>query len=124
MNLILIFFGAGLGGVCRYIISILSYQFLGRDFPYGTLIVNATGSFLIGVLFTLLIERFVDTGIELRALLIIGFVGGYTTFSSFSLETLQLIEDGSWMLAGVNVVLNVSLCLILSYIGIKLGRLS
>ena len=122
MHHLLIFLGAGLGGISRYWVSHGIHLFLGRHFPFGTLVVNATGSFLMGMLFTIIFERFGDIGPQLRALLLIGFLGGYTTFSSFSLETLNLLENGAWWDALLNIMLNVFLCVGLSCLGVLGGR--
>ena len=122
MHHLLIFLGAGLGGIFRYWVSNGIHLFLGREFPYGTLVVNATGSFLMGMLFTIIFERFDGIGPQLRALLLIGFLGGYTTFSSFSLETLNLLENGAWWDALLNILLNVFLCVGLSCLGVLGGR--
>lgn len=122
MHHLLIFLGAGLGGISRYWVSHGIHLFLGRQFPFGTLVVNATGSFLMGMLFTIIFERFGDIGPQLRALLLIGFLGGYTTFSSFSLETLNLLENGAWWDALLNILLNVFLCVGLSCLGVLGGR--
>lgn len=122
INTLLIFLGAGMGGVLRYSVSNLIYELLGRQFPYGTLVVNASGSFLMGLLFVVILERFDGIGPQLRSLLLIGFLGGYTTFSSFSMETLTLFESGEWMRAGLNVLLSVTICLALTWLGILGGR--
>jgi len=122
MNTLLIFFGAGMGGILRYWVSNAVYWFLGRQFPYGTLLVNASGSLLMGLLFTLLIDRFDDIGPSLRSLLLIGLLGGYTTFSSFSIETLNRFESGAWVAATLNIVLSVTLCLGLTWLGVLGGR--
>lgn len=121
-NLILIFFGAGIGGVLRYGVSNAIYWVLGRQFPYGTLVVNTTGCFIMGFAFSLILERYTQFAPELRAFILVGLLGGYTTFSAFSLETLGLIENGEWMTAGLNVILSVTLCLFAVWIGLKLGR--
>ena len=122
MNTLLIFFGAGTGGVFRYWVSTITYWLAGRDFPYGTLIVNITGSFIMGLLFVVLLERMSDTGGSLRSLLLIGFLGGYTTFSSFSIETITLIENGSHFNAALNILLSVTLCLLAAWFGVMGGR--
>ncbi|WP_083503319.1 fluoride efflux transporter CrcB [Legionella londiniensis] len=121
-NALLIFFGAGFGGVCRYWMSSGFYWLLGRKFPYGTLIVNSTGCFLMGLLFTLILDRFNDIGQQLRALLLIGFLGGYTTFSSFSIETINLYESGDWLGASLNILLSITMCIVLTWLGMVLGR--
>jgi len=122
INTLLVFFGAGFGGLFRYWISNGIYWFLGRQFPYGTLVVNATGCFLMGLLFVLIVERLEGIGPQLRSLLLIGFLGGYTTFSSFSIETLNLFESGDWFGAGLNIVLNITLCIFLTWLGMMGGR--
>lgn len=120
---LLIFIGAGAGGVFRFWISTLSYWLLGREFPYGTLIVNVTGCFLMGFLFVLLLERFGSAAPSLRSLLLIGFLGGYTTFSSFSIETLNLLESGAFLSGVLNMILSITLCLAATWFGVKGGRL-
>jgi len=122
MNVWLIFIGAGVGGVLRYFISNGVYHLLGKQFPYGTLAVNATGSFLMGLLFVLILERFDGLGQAWRSLVLIGLLGGYTTFSSFSIETLNLFENGAWLSAGMNILANVSLCILLTWDGVLSGR--
>ena len=109
LNTWLIFLGAGVGGVVRYWVSNAIHLFCSRQFPYGTLIVNVSGCLLMGFLFTFTIERFSEIGPQLRALLLIGLLGGYTTFSSFSIETYHLIENGEWFNAGLYVLLSVLL---------------
>lgn len=121
-NLLLIFLGAGFGGVLRYWISTGTYWFLGRQFPYGTLVVNASGSFLMGLLFVIILDRFDAIGPQLRSLLLVGLLGGYTTFSSFSIETLNLLESGAWMGAILNIFLNVTVCIALAWLGTMGGR--
>lgn len=122
INTLLIFFGAGLGGVVRYWVSNGVYWLLGRQFPYGTLVVNATGCFFMGLMFAIILERFNGTGPLLRSLLLIGFLGGYTTFSAFSIETLNLFENGDWLNAILNIFISVTLCILLTWIGVIGGR--
>jgi CrcB protein len=122
VNTFLIFIGAGIGGVLRYWISYSIYHLFGRQFPSGTLVVNVSGCLLIGFLFVLLLDRFVGAGPQLRSLLLVGLLGGYTTFSSFSFETISLMENGMWLSAILNIVLSVFLCLAATWLGLLLGR--
>lgn len=121
-NTVLIFFGAGIGGVLRYWISNGTYLILGKQFPYGTLIVNVSGCFLMGLLFVLTMERIDGFGSQLRALLLIGLLGGYTTFSSFSIETINLFENGNYMSAVMNILLSTGICLLAAWLGVLGGR--
>lgn len=121
-NTFLIFIGAGLGGISRYWTSNGVYLLLGRNFPFGTMIVNATGCLLMGLLYTLILERFNGIKQQLRSLLLIGFLGGYTTFSSFSIETINLYESGDWLNANLNILLSFIICISLTWLGIFLGR--
>ncbi len=121
-EILLIFVGAGIGGVSRFFVSQFFYGILGRQFPYGTLIVNVSGCFLMGLFFVILLERFNDMASPLRSLLLIGLLGGYTTFSSFSIETLLLIENGSTLAAMLNIFLSLILCILATWLGIMGGR--
>jgi CrcB protein len=122
MNQVLaIAIGGAAGALLRFWLSTGMYALLGRSFPYGTLTVNVLGLFLIGFLFIVLLERMQVTGYW-RAGILIGVLGAFTTFSTFSIETLNLIEDGSLMKAALNVVLSVVLCLGGTWFGVVLGR--
>jgi len=120
-NIIYIAIGGAMGTVLRYLMSTGIHVFLGRGFPYGTLTVNVTGSFIMGVLYVFLIER-MDINMEWRAGLMIGLLGAFTTFSTFSIETLNLIEAGEQFKAGTNVVFSVVLCILGCWIGMVIGR--
>lgn len=122
MNILLIFLGAGLGGITRYWVSNGVYFVLGRNFPYGTLVVNVSGCFLMGLLFIILQERFNSVAPQLRSFLLIGILGGYTTFSSFSIETFNLFENGDWLGATLNIFLSTLLCIIAAGLGVTWGR--
>lgn len=120
--LLLIFIGCGLGGLLRYGVSNSIHLLISSDFPYGTLIVNVSGSLLMGFLFVLILERFSGIGPALRAFLLIGLLGGYTTFSSFSIETINLIESGKILSSFLNIFLSTFLCLGAAWLGITLGK--
>lgn len=120
-NLIAIAVGGAFGALSRYGASQWVYSMLGRSFPFGTLVVNVAGSFVMGFLAVLLIERLV-AGPELRAFLMIGFLGSFTTFSTFSLETVNLISSGEVIKAGVNMLISVFVCVTACWFGMLLGR--
>jgi CrcB protein len=111
-NAFWIFIGSGLGGLARWGASGLIANRFGQTFPWGTLVVNVTGSFAIGLFATLTAPdgRWL-VGPTGRNFFMTGICGGYTTFSSFSLQTLSLAQDEEWLYAGGNAVLNVTLCL-------------
>jgi CrcB protein len=113
--------GGALGALGRFWISTGVYHLLGRDFPWGTLAVNVVGSFLMGLLFVLFIERFA-AGEEVRAAVLVGFLGAFTTFSTFSVETLTLIEQGFVAKAFLNAGASVLVCLLACWVGFSLGR--
>lgn len=121
LQLFAIAVGGAVGALLRFAMSNGVYKQFGRDFPYGTLAVNVLGSLLIGVLFILLIEK-LAVAAEWRAGLLVGVLGAFTTFSTFSLETFTLMENGAFLKAGLNVFLSVVLCLAATWLGISLGR--
>ena len=120
-TLVFIAVGGAFGAVSRYATSLGVYSLLGRNFPYGTLFVNVAGSFLMGVLSIMLLERF-NLGPEWRAAILVGFLGSYTTFSTFSIETLNLLELGDINRAVLNMGLSLALCLLAVWFGINVGR--
>lgn len=117
-NLLLVALGGSIGAVFRYLISIFMIQVFGSSFPFGTLLVNVLGSFLMGVIYAL--GQLSHISPELKALIGVGLLGALTTFSTFSNETLLLMQDGDWLKATLNVVLNLSLCLFMVYLGQQL----
>lgn len=94
---------------------------MGRGFPYGTLVVNVVGSAFMGLLYVLLLERMTGSP-ELRAALLIGLLGSFTTFSTFSIETLNLIEQADYLKAGLNILLSVVACIGAAWLGLLVGR--
>lgn len=120
-HLLAIAFGGALGALGRYGVTQGVHGVLGRGFPYGTMTANVIGSLIIGVLFVLLIER-QDVSPELRGFLVVGFLGAFTTFSSFSLETINLMTQGEMGKAILNVFFSVTLCLVATWGGILLAR--
>ena len=118
VNYLWVGLGSALGGMARYGCSGLAARYMGATFPWGTLIVNVSGSLIIGFLATLaLADGRLLISPYARAFLMIGICGGFTTFSSLSLETLNLARDGEWLWASANVVLSVTLCLVAVWLG-------
>lgn len=111
----------GLGSLARYAVDGLVLSRSAGAFPWGTFVVNVTGSFLLGVTFVLLTER-IAVAPWLRSTLMIGLIGGYTTFSTLSLETYRLAEDGAWGLAAANVAGSLAAGLTALYVGVVVGR--
>ena len=118
VTVFLVGLGSAIGGIFRFAVSGLVARSLGETFPLGTLIVNVSGCYLIGLFSGI-------TGTEGRLLVspavrqffILGIFGGYTTFSSFGLQTLNLVRDGDWMKAGANAILSMILCLVAVWLG-------
>jgi CrcB protein len=110
--------GSAAGGMARYFCSGVAARWIGEAFPWGTLFVNIVGSFIIGFVAVLTAPdgRFF-IGSTARTFIMVGFCGGYTTFSSFSLQTLTLLNDGEYLYAGANVLLSVLLCMLAVWLG-------
>ena len=108
----------GLGSVARFMVDRAVARRAARSFPFGTLVINITGSFVIGFFATLTgPDGRLLVGSTTRQFVMVGLCGGYTTFSSFSLQTLNLVRNGEMLNAGVNVILSVALCLIAVWLG-------
>lgn len=113
---LLIAIGGASGASLRFYISQLILNWLGKGFPFATLAVNISGSLIMGVLYGLIEQGVIEVGVY-RTLIGIGFLGAFTTFSTFSLDTLLLIQQGDVLKASVNVLLNVSLCIFAAALG-------
>lgn len=120
-QLIAIASGGAVGALLRFWVSSGVYSLLGRGFPYGTLAVNVLGSLVMGFLYVLLLER-TTVSPELRGALLIGFLGAFTTFSTFSIETLNLLEQAELLKAGLNILLSVVACVLACWFGLVVGR--
>lgn len=116
MQYFFVFLGGGVGSMTRFFISEMMNRFMGNHFPHGTLAVNVIGSFIIGILFGIFESR-LSTIPVFKQLVFIGFLGGFTTFSSFSLDTLNLFLQAKFISAILNVFLNLVLCLIAVSLG-------
>lgn len=110
--------GGFIGAITRYTLAVWIGQKWGRTFPLGTFIINVSGSFLIGLFMYLLTERLMVNPLW-RLLLVVGFLGAYTTFSTFEYETGRLIQDGEWLLAWANVIFSV----LAGFAALKAGEL-
>ncbi len=121
MHVVLVAAGGAVGSVARYLVGVWSVRVLGLAFPWGTLIVNLVGSFAIGLLAELIARRF-NASMELRLLLVTGFLGGFTTFSAFSLDTIALYEHGQVTTAAVYVLASVVLSLAATFAGMAAIR--
>jgi len=121
-RLLLIALGGAIGTALRYITSTLAARWFGAEFPYGTLIVNLSGAFVIG-----LVQEVGTAGLlipdNVRLFLTTGMMGGLTTYSTFSYETVRLMEVNSWHQAWINIFVTTVICLSLCFLGIAAGRL-
>ena len=123
MQILYLAIAGALGAISRFLLSGAAYRLLGSGFPYGTLCVNIIGSFLIG----LVMQIGLNTDIipqSLRTVITVGFLGAFTTFSTFSFETLNYIQDGVWGMALLNIAVNVIVCLLAVFAGIIIGKLA
>ena len=113
--------GGAFGALLRLWVAQGVQALLGREFPFGTLVVNVSGSLAMGVVYVLFFER-LEIPPEWRAALVVGFLGAFTTFSTFSMDTLLLVQQGEHARAGMNVVLSVVLCLAACWLGMAAAR--
>lgn len=121
-NYLYVFFGGGLGTALRYWLSGVIPRYTGSQFPYGILIVNIAGCFFIGFLMSALEDRFIANS-SLRIFFTIGLLGGFTTFSTFSYETIAMMHDGEFLRASLYVGLSLALGLGATHVGSLIGKL-
>jgi CrcB protein len=121
-NIALVFFGGGVGSIFRYLVYLFTSHFFIDRFFLGTFLVNIVGSFLIGVFYFLASDSVKMISDSAKLLLITGFLGGFTTFSAFSLEFLKLIETGQILIAGLYVLFSVAISLALVFAGFYLTK--
>lgn len=121
MTVVLVGIGGFFGAVARYLVDGWVAERTGATFPWGTLVVNLSGAFLLGLLFSLTVERGALPA-AIRGPILIGFIGAYTTFSTLALESWRLIEDGSYLLGVANLVGSVALGIAVVVVGLVLGR--
>jgi CrcB protein len=113
--------GGALGSLARYLVSVLAARVLGSDFPFGTLLVNLVGAFLIGFVQHVALSSAVFS-LDLRLFLTVGILGGFTTYSAFSYESIRMLHDGAWLQAIIYVGLTTMFALALCGIGVLLAR--
>lgn len=114
--------GGGIGSVTRYAVSLWAAARLGTSFPYGTLLANIVGCFIIGIFMTIVTEKFVANPYW-RLLITTGFLGGFTTFSSYSYETIKLLEDTGFDAAFYNLAANLLIGLFFTWLGVRAVRM-
>jgi fluoride exporter len=118
---LLITFGGAIGTLLRYLTAVVAAQWFGNEFPYGTLIANLSGAFIVGLVQQLGTEALMIPD-NTRLFLTTGMMGGLTTYSTFSYETVRLMESGAWSQAWINVFVTTVVCLSLCFLGIGAGR--
>ena len=121
VHVLLVGIGGFAGAVARWVVDGRISAWTGGSLPWGTFAVNVSGSFFVGLLFALVVER-ATLPTELRGPLMIGFLGAYTTFSTLALESWRMIEDGAWLYASANLVGSVIVGVVAVVIGVALGR--
>lgn len=118
----LVFIGGGIGAVFRYLLSGWVYKIIGTDFPYGTLAVNVIGCFVIGLFLTMAEDKFLISP-SFRIFFAIGILGGFTTFSTFSFETIELLKDGAFAIGLLNITASIVIGLTATWVGTIVGRI-
>lgn len=120
-GVLLIGLGGFAGAIARYLIDARATAWTGGSLPWGTFVINISGSFAVGLLFALVIER-TALPTEIRGPVMIGFIGSYTTFSTLALESWRMMEDGAWLYASANLVGSIMIGVVAVVAGVALGR--
>lgn len=120
-QLLAIAVGGSIGSILRFLVSSQVYDGFGRDFPYGTVVVNVIGSLLMGLLYQLFLQRYFVSP-EIKAALLVGLLGAFTTFSTFSIETVLLLEQGNLFKALMNVIVSVVFCVFATWAGLLIAK--
>lgn len=121
INVLLVAIGGAIGSVFRYLVGVWTLRQFGPNFPWGTLTVNVVGSFAIGLLVEMIARRF-NASAELRVFVVTGILGGFTTFSSFSLDTFALFERGAMFATAAYVIASIAVSFCAIFAGLALGR--
>ncbi len=122
-QIIFLAIAGALGALSRYALGGVVQRVTGASFPYGTLVINIIGCLVIGYIMQLALNTNIISA-NLRVIITIGFLGAFTTFSTFSYETVKLLEDGAFIFAILNIASNVGICLLATFFGILLGRIT
>jgi len=122
LHILMVGLGGALGAIGRYLTVVAVNNFTSGHFPWGTFVVNIVGSFLLGLAFVFIVERLPAESL-FRTLLMVGFLGAFTTFSTFSLEVVTLVEKGNLVDAGAYVLMSVILCVIATSAAVVIGRM-
>ena len=122
MQALAIAIGGALGALSRYLMYIVVHRYATLSFPYGILTVNLVGCFLMGLIAPILIDRLLMSSIW-RQILLVGFLGSFTTFSTFTWDTIILFEEGAYFSAGIYVLMSVIGCLLATLVGLWMGRM-
>lgn len=120
-HILLVALGGAIGSVARYLVNLWAVRIAGLAFPWGTLAVNVVGSFTIGLLAEMIARKF-NASVEMRLLLVTGVLGGFTTFSAFSLDAAALFERGEMTLSAIYIVSSVGVSIAAVFAGLALGR--
>ena len=121
LNILLVALGGALGSVGRYLVGLAGVRLGGPNFPWGTLTVNVVGAFFIGLMVEMIARRF-EASAELRVFIVTGVIGGFTTWSSFTLDAVALFERGEWTLSAVYLLASLVVSFVAIFAGLALGR--